>query len=186
MFHFQIWAICTAVAFLLKEANSFSCKDIPHIILKSKSIYPTLCHIAVLAGNDPFLTETSHKTEKDSKLIENIWYFDEIKSFWKLISYFCFFFFKFNFGMAHNDHYLVQTVFGQIVFRTAGLQLKLLSLIESPNIFHGKSATLWKNKETGIVNRFFHILQEVVVIEISEWKLKIKIARNTTFEGNQN
>ena len=38
---------------------------------------------------------------------------------------------------------------------------------------------------------FFHILhekyiqkQEVVVIEIPEWKLKAKMARNTTFEEN--
>ena len=50
---------------------------------------------------------------------------------------------------------------------------------------------LWKNKGTGISMVFFHILhevyiykQKVVVIEILEWKLKTKLARNTIFEGN--
>ena len=58
-------------------------------------------------------------------------------------------------------------------FRTAGLQQKLLILIESPNIFHWKlgkkesgwglrgkiraklGPVLWKNKETGIINGLF-------------------------------
>ena len=47
-----------------------------------------------------------------------------------------------------------------------------------------------KNKETGIINNFFHILhreyllkQDVVVGKIFEWKSKANIARNATFEG---
>ena len=44
--------------------------------------------------------------------------------------------------MADNDRYLVRTGLEEIFLRTAGLQLKLLLLIESPNTFHGKSATL--------------------------------------------
>ena len=51
-------------------------------------------------------------------------------------------------GVAHNDPFLVQigsnkTIlkrFYQLYFRTTGLQNKLLILIESPNIFHCKSA----------------------------------------------
>ena len=46
-------------------------------------------------------------------------------------------------GSAHNDPIFVQTgsnktIFKiyQLVFRTAGLQHKLLILIESPDIFH--------------------------------------------------
>ena len=44
-----------------------------------------------------------------------------------------------------------------------------------------------KNKETGILVVFSYFargMQEVVVIEIPEWKLKAKLARNTIFEGN--
>ena len=48
-----------------------------------------------------------------------------------------------------------------------------------------------KNKETGILMGFFRNMyevyiykQEVVVIEIPEWKLKAKLSRNTIFEGN--
>ena len=43
-----------------------------------------------------------------------------------------------------------------------------------------------KTKKLALSTGFFHILQEVVVTEISGWRLKIEIARNTTFEGNQN
>ena len=50
---------------------------------------------------------------------------------------------------------------------------------------------LWKNKETGIINGLFsnfawgiHLKARIVVIEIPESKLKVKIARNTTFEEN--
>ena len=50
---------------------------------------------------------------------------------------------------------------------------------------------LWKNRETGKSMGFFDILhevyiykQEVVAIEIPEWKLKAKLASNTIFEGN--
>ena len=70
--------------------------------------------------------------------------------------------------------------FSKKIFRTIGLQLKLLILIESPNIFHWKPAkktkkkkekklgvvleqnldqtrsnVLKKSKETGIINGFF-------------------------------
>ena len=82
----------------------------------------------------------------------------------------------------------------------------------SPNILHWKSDQPKKVKwvwylglnlgetRSNIVNKtkklvfqwgFFHILHEVyicklkvVVIEIPEWKLKAKLARNTIFEGN--
>ena len=51
---------------------------------------------------------------------------------------------------------------------------------------------LWKKQtKTGISMVFFVILHEVyiykhdvVFIEISEWKLKAKLARNTIFEEN--
>ena len=51
-------------------------------------------------------------------------------------------------GGTHNDPFSVQTGpkgtiferFYQLFFRTAGLQHKLLILIQSPNIFHWKSA----------------------------------------------
>ena len=81
--------------------------------------------------------------------------------------------------------------------------------IESPNIFHWKPAenTIWasrkhnlgqirsnvvKRVDTGIINRFFHIFhgeyilkQEIVVVQILEWKFRRKIARNVIFEGHQ-
>ena len=48
-----------------------------------------------------------------------------------------------------------------------------------------------KSKETGIINRFFHILhgeyllkQKVVVVQTLEWTFKAHIARNATFEGH--
>ena len=44
-----------------------------------------------------------------------------------------------------------------------------------------------KNQETGIsvTNGVFYILHEVYIfIEIPEWKLKAKLARNTIYEGN--
>ena len=55
-------------------------------------------------------------------------------------------------GVAYNDPIFVQIGpqkmifkrFYQLFFRTNGLQHTLLKLIESPNIFHRKSAT--KNK----------------------------------------
>ena len=63
---------------------------------------------------------------------------------------FCYFCKKIVFisGVAHNDPFYVQigpqkTIFQrfyQHFFRTNGLQHKLLILIESPNIFHWKSA----------------------------------------------
>ena len=47
-----------------------------------------------------------------------------------------------------------------------------------------------KKKEEGINNELFSYFafkskKQVVVIEIPEWKLKAKIARNTTLEENQ-
>ena len=48
-----------------------------------------------------------------------------------------------------------------------------------------------KQRKTGISMVFLNILHEVyiykheiVFIEIPEWKLKVKLARNTIFEGN--
>ena len=45
------------------------------------------------------------------------------------------------------------------------------------------------SKETGIINRFFHILhreyllkEKLVAVETPEWKFKATIARNVTFE----
>ena len=38
-----------------------------------------------------FWQKTSLKIEKDSYLSQNIWYFDKIKSFWKLMICFCYF-----------------------------------------------------------------------------------------------
>ena len=102
--------------------------------------------------------------------------------------------------------------FYQLFFRTAGLQHKLLILIVSPNIFHWKSA---KESKVGVVfvakfgsnqvqccekkhrnchfDGVFFILcvrytftsKKIVVIEISEQKLKTILARNTIFVGNQ-
>ena len=96
----------------------------------------------------------------------------------------------------------------QLFFRTTRLQHKFLILIESPNTFHWKSA---KKSKVGVVfgkigaklgvqcheknplvfQCFFSILhevyiykQDIVVIEIPEWKLKAKLARNTILEGN--
>ena len=118
-------------------------------------------YTVVLAGNDTFLTETSFKIEKDSKLSQNIWYFDQIKTIWMLMICFCYFYQKQFFpllGVAHNDPFSVQIGskkttfkfkrFYQLFFRTAGLQNKLLILIVYPNIFHWKSA---KEYEVGVV-----------------------------------
>ena len=60
--------------------------------------------VAVLAGNDTFF-ERKHHSQKDSQLSQNIWYFDKIKTFWKLMIYFCYFYQKnfFLLGMVHND-----------------------------------------------------------------------------------
>ena len=89
-----------------------------------------------------------------------------------------------------------------------GFQLKLLILIESPKIFHWKPAKkklkwlwswgkiwaktgpiLWKNKETGIMNRSFLYLTWRIpfkvkgsVVHTPEWKFKANISGNVTFE----
>ena len=113
-------------------------------------------------------------------------------------------------GVAQNDPLFVQIFFlrfYQLFFRNAGLQHKLLVLTESTNILYWKSAKkvkwAWslgqnlgqirsnfvKKQRHWYFNGFFHILhevyiykQEVVVIEIPDWKLKTKL--NTIFEGN--
>ena len=99
---------------------------------------------------------------------------------------------------------------GQKFFRIIGVQLKLLILIESPNIFHWKPAkkikmgvVLEENlgqirsnvvkkkvKKLALSIGFSHILhreyilkQEVVVVQTPEWKFKANIARNATFQG---
>ena len=54
-----------------------------------------------------------------------------------------------------------------------------------------KSNVMRKAKKLALSIDFFHTLlgeyilkQEVVVIEIPEWKYKASLARNTTFDGN--
>ena len=121
----------------------------------------------------------------------------------------------FVWGMAHTDLFCASWVqkwqFLEVLpifFRTTKLQLKLLILIESPNIFHWESAKKqsgcglgtkfgpnWvqcseKSKKTGIINFFFSYLhgeyilkQEVEVVQTPEWKFKANIARNATFAG---
>ena len=118
-------------------------------------------------------------------------------------------------GAAHTDPFLCKLAqkiaLAKVLsffFKTTGFQLKLSILIESPNIFHWKPAknkvhlvlgqnlgqircnVVTKSNETGIINRFFHILneeyilnQQVVVVQTPEWKFKANIARNGTFEG---
>ena len=93
-------------------------------------------------------------------------------------------------GVGHNDLFSVQigfkkTIFKrfyQLFFRTAGLQHKLLILIVSPNIFHGKSAKkgkwVWSlgqnlgQSKSNVVKKakklvfqwgFFQILHEVYI-----------------------
>ena len=101
--------------------------------------------------------------------------------------------------------------FYQLFFRTAGLQHKLFKLVVSPNILHWKSAKkvkwVWslgqylgqirsnvvkKKQINWYFNGVFFIFcmrytfasKNLVVIEIPEWKLKTKLARNTIFEGD--
>ena len=98
-----------------------------------------------------------------------------------------------------------------IFFRTTGLQLNLLILIEFSNIFHWEAANnkkkdwvlswsevwaklgpmLWKKeKKLPLSISFSHILhgeyilkQEVVVVQTPEWKFKANIAINATSGG---
>ena len=74
-----------------------------------------------------------------------------------------------------------------------GNQLKKAKCVWSngPNL--GQISPMFRKTKKKLVLsiNFFHILQEeyvqkqeVVVIEISEWKFKTHIARNTTFEEN--
>ena len=60
-------------------------------------------------------------------------------------------------------------------------------------VFGAKLGTmLWKNKEKlifqcgflDILHEVYIYKHEVVFIEISEWKLKARLARKTIFEGN--
>ena len=124
-------------------------------------------------------------------------------------------------GVTHSEPFFVQTGpkktifkrFYQHFFRTTRLQHKLLILIESHYIFHGKLAKkrkvvvvcgttfvnlgqIWynivkKKKKNWYFNGVFNILHELyiykheeVFIEISECKVKAKLARNTIFTGN--
>ena len=92
--------------------------------------------------------------------------------------------------------------FYQLFFRTAALQHKLLILIESPNIFHQKSAknskvgvvfgaklgpVLWKNKETGISMVSHTLGNNIASVFLRDWKLKFCL-RNSIFGpfGGQN
>ena len=102
--------------------------------------------------------------------------------------------------------------FYQLFFGTNGLQHQVLILIESPYIIYWKSAKkskggvvfevkfgsnqvqcCEKTKKLALSMGFFKFCMRnafkskkyIVVIEIPEWKLKAKIARNTTFEENQ-
>ena len=100
--------------------------------------------------------------------------------------------------------------FYQLFFKTTGLQHNLLILIESPNIFHWKSAKRSKvglvfgakfgpnlfqcceeSSKTGMPMGFFYVLhevckQQVAFIEIYvSGKLNAKLARNNIFDrGN--
>ena len=100
--------------------------------------------------------------------------------------------------------------FKQFFFRTTGFQLKLLKFIESPNIFHWKPAkkikvgvvleqtlgqimsnVVKKLKKRALSIGFFIFYMEntfhsikAVVVQTPEWKFKVNIARNVTFEGN--
>ena len=57
------------------------------------------------AGNHPILAKKHCKTEKDSKLSQNIWYFDKIKSFWKLEICFCYIFKKIVFCPGPDPYF---------------------------------------------------------------------------------
>ena len=103
-------------------------------------------------------------------------------------------------GVAHGDPILSQVGlkngnfqdFQRFFFRTTAFQLKLLKLIESPNIFDWKPA---KKIKVGLVleQNLFQICPNVVkkvkkqvlsiVFFFFEWKFKANIARNATFEG---
>ena len=50
---------------------------------------------------------------------------------------------------------------------------------------------LWKKQKKSAISMFFlyfalgiHLKHNIVFIEIPEWNLKAKLARNTIFEGN--
>ena len=107
-----------------------------------------------------------------------------------------------EFGHKNDNFYR----FHQNILRTTGLQLKLLMLIESPNIFHWKpekkmgvilvknlgqisSNVVKKVKNLALSISFSHMLhreyilkQEVVVVKTLEWKFKANIARNAIFQ----
>ena len=96
-----------------------------------------------------FWQKTSLKIEKDSKFSQNIWYFDKIESFWKLMIRFSYFYQKKN-CFPFWAWPIMTTFFCELgpikqflhfinFFRTTWLQHKLLILIESPNIFHWHS-----------------------------------------------
>ena len=99
--------------------------------------------------------------------------------------------------------------FQQNIFRTTRFQLKFLTLIEFPNIFHWKpakkikvgvvlgqnfgqirSSVVKKVKKQVLLLGFFHILlgeyilkQKVVVVKSPEWKFMTVLAKNAKFKG---
>ena len=89
-----------------------------------------------------FSYKASYKIEKHSKLSQ--WYFDKIKSFWKLMIWFCYFCKKkfFLLGVADGTPFsqklhqkiVIFRSFTNFFSRTTGFWLKLLILIESQHI----------------------------------------------------
>ena len=132
--------------------------------------------------------------------------------------YFCKKNYLFILGVAHGKPIFAQVGpkngnfqgFQQFFFRTTGFQLKLLILIEFPNIIHRQSTKKKKvgvvfgakfgpdqaqccdkSIETSIINRFLsyfigeYLLKlKAVVVHTPEWKAEANIAKNATFEGH--
>ena len=109
----------------------------------------------------PFSDRKHHTKYKKIHNSAKTWYFDKMKSFWKLIC-FCYFCQKkivFHFG--HDPYWphcsanrAPKIIFLEVLFtfffRATGLQQRLLILFESPNILYWK---LTKEKKVGVVLR---------------------------------
>ena len=108
-----------------------------------------LLQLEITQNWETFITQTKHMI------------FDKIKSFWKLMIWFCYFCKKIVFffwvwpmrtPILHkfSQKMLIFRGFSKFFFRTTGFQLKLMILIASPNIFHWKPA---KKIKVGLVLR---------------------------------
>ena len=103
--------------------------------------------------------KTSLKTEKDSRLSQNIIYFDKTKRFWKLMICFCYFcqiFFS-VLGVAYNDPFSVQITHKETIFTTGKspiwrptLKLETVSR-QSPGV--ARSRHIGDAPKSGISNR---------------------------------